>query len=652
MKKVFLLSLGLIMGLGAFAQNRVMKNDSKAFKVDSRKAVAGTEITTSASTYAPKAAKSVVMNRFEDMEDFETMATFYDLQSNSWCSNRMVQFSDGSVAVTATMSHEPNQTASDRGTGYNFFDGSDWNEMPEARVEGEYRTGWPTIAQWGANGEILLSHSPIRCWVRETRGEGEWNLMSTLPAVPEGYPYTGDDASWPRVATSGDNHNIIHVIADIQHQVSSDEVHHYQVYFRSEDAINWTCEYSPLQDANEHIDHYSADAYNITANGHNVAMIYSDDLQSHVVMYKSTDDGQTWNRTIIWENPYYGCDWETDECSIFTDTMFGPTNTAIVIDNNGTVHVAMSVYEYIHDEIGNTYTTFRGRAVDGIYYWNDTQDAPIQSVDGNPHHALRLWWPSGDGYVHMEPDSTKWIGYLPMFEDETGALIDYDNDKFYIENDYFYKFRSGQSGMPALSCDPNGNLACAFSVPTTCRENGETNTYYRGIVVSYYNAEEGYWHQDVDYLMEDIMYMITECIFTIAADNVTNVGEYWIGFQGDDQIGLYWGSNATQTEATENIIHVMKIIADPDVVGVEETEAQDVVYSIYPNPATDHIVVSSAMSADATITFVNLAGQTVKSFNKALVLGENSINIDLESGAYFCTIEANGFSKTTKVIVK
>lgn len=58
------------------------------------------------------------------------------------------------------------------------------------------------------------------------------------------------------------------------------------------------------------------------------------------------------------------------------------------------------------------------------------------------------------------------------------------------------------------------------------------------------------------------------------------------------------------------------------------------------------------MSADATITFSNLAGQTVKSFNKNLSTGNNTINIDLASGVYFCTVSANGFSKTTKVVVK
>ena len=669
MKKVLLLSLSLALGFSAFAQQRVAKNDLKSFQMSAKKvaAVGNEKSTPAAANFAPQTAKSVVVNRYQDAEDGETMWTNYDLQSNSWCSNRMYQLPNGSVGVTATFSHEPNQTASDRGTGYNFYNAEtgEWLDQPEARVEGTYRTGWPTIAQWKENGEILISHAPMRCWTRETAGQGEWEYRGELPISPAGFPYS-DDASWPRVATSGDNHNIIHVIADIQHSISSDEVEHYQVYLRSEDAENWTISYSPLaQDGEEK--NYAADAYNITANGHNVAMVYGDDLQADVVMYKSTDDGQTWTRYVVWDNPYSGFDWATDPQSIMTDTVFGPATLAIAIDNGGTAHVALSTYEYIHDELGNTYTTWSGRAVDGIYHWKDT-DGPIADTEHpeyigtsleehfahpNPHHAMRLWWPIPDepGYVRMHADSTKWIGYVPLYEG-----IEWNNDKFYRENDYFYKFRSGQSGMPALSIDPFGNIACAYSAPCSAREDDNGTYYYRSIYVSYYNVDDGYWHQVVDELSnEDInfMFLYSENLFTLAADNVVNPGEFWFGFQSDDQIGLYWGSNATQGSASENTIHAFKVIPEPDMVNVPENyEAKDVVYGIYPNPATDYVVVQSSQDVEANISIVNLVGQTVKQFNKSLKMGENTIGIDLKSGIYFCTISANGFNKTIKFVVK
>lgn len=659
MKKVLLLSLSLVLGFSAFAQQRVAKDDSQSFKMSSKKVIVGKEaVTESAAQFAPQAAKSVVVNRYDDMLDAATMVTNYDLQSNSWCSNRMYQLPNGSVGVVATMSHQTNQTASDRGTGYNFFsaESQEWMDQPEDRVEPN-RTGWPTIAQWGDNGEILISHAPLGVYTREVAGEGEWVYRGELPYSPEGFEYD-DDFAWPRVATSGDHHNIIHVIGDIQHSVSDSEVHHWQVYLRSEDAENWTITYSPLAQDGEEYDHYTSDSYNISACGHTVAMIYGDDLQSHVVMYKSTDDGLTWTRRVVWENPYYGYDWETDPQSVFTDTIDGPANAVVAVGPDGVAHVALTAYTYIHAEVGNTYTTWSGLTIDGVYYWNDTQDGPIEAYDGNPHHAMTLWQPDPEnpGYVIRAADSTKWIGFMPRYVDDNGNLIEYNKDMFYRENDYFYKMRSGASGMPAFSIDPLGNMACAWSAPCMKTDEDGQTYYNRHIYVSYYNVDEGYWHQVIDELsdpMADFSYSSSENIFTFGVDQTANPGEFWFGYQTDYEVGLYWGSNAFQTSATDNDIHVVKVIADPEFVSVpENNEAKDVIYGIYPNPATDYVIVNSAMNTEATITIFNLVGQAVKQFNKDLKLGENAISLDLTSGIYFCNINANGFNKTIKFIVK
>ena len=652
MKKVFLLSLGLILGLGAFAQrNVVIKNDAKQGVAKAKTTAVGNEMTTDASVYAPQAAKSAVINRYDDMEDGETMWTHYDLQSNQYVANRMYQLPNGNVAITATMSHEANQTASDRGTGYNFFSNGGWDDQPETRVE-PFKTGWPSIAQFGANGEILLAHGNghMQCFVRETAGQGDWTYVGALPDYPEGYAYTTEYPTWPRIVTCGDNHNIAVAVAVLQHSISSDETDLQTVMWRSEnpaDIDSWTISYGPLHDLDTPWDHnqFSADDYCMAANGHKVALMYSGCLTNSVWLFQSEDDGATWTSSRVWENPYEGREFDEEPAWGMDDTLFMPMNGSIVIDNNGITHVALNTFEMAHtlENDPGYYTYWSGRAVDGILYWNSTQEAPMQSPDGNPHHAARLWWPAGEGYVHMEPDSTRWIGFIPMYEG-----IDWDPDKYYMSgSEYISKFY-GASGHPALSCDPDGNLACAFSAPCTNRTSGQ-NYYFRSIYVSYRNAENGYWEQVEDDLMEDVMLMYSEGVFTNAVQNTVNNGEFWFSYQEDDAIGFYWGSNASQAAATENNIHGVKVIR---TVGVEETEAQDVVYSIYPNPATDHVVVSSAMDVNATITFVNLAGQTVKSFNQSLTTGENTVNIDLESGVYFCTINANGFNKTVKVVVK
>ena len=670
MKKVLLLSLSLLLGLGAFAQrqvtSKVMKNDVKEvtvnYKAARQMAAAGKEAAAAMSSYnfAPQASHSVVTNRNMALDECETMFTYYDLQSNHYVANRMFQTPSNGVAVTATWSHQNNLSATDRGTGYNFYSAGDdwddsWLDQPEARVE-SFKTGWPTIAQWGETGEILINHGngALQCFTREVAGEGEWQTHPALPLYPEDYPYAGNsDAypTWARVVTTGDNHNVAIVTAAIQTSTTDGYVTT-DVFFRSEDAENWTVSYGPLGDLGLGYEtgYFSADDQCMAANGHNVAIVYSGSMENSVWMFKSTDDGLTWTATRVWEDPYEGISLD-DENLAYEDTLFRPMSSAVAIDNNGVVHVALNTFEMAHweDTEAGYYSYFYGRGVDGILYWNDTQEAPIQSPDGNPHHAARLWWPDEEnpGYVVRVADSTRWIGYAPMYEG-----YDFDNDKVYRE-EYHYSFY-GLSGHPAIACDPQGNVACAFSTPTTYRESN--NFYLRTILVSYRNVDEGYWHQLEDDLMEDDMHLYDEALFTCAVTSTNNVGEYWFSYQADDTPGIYWRqSSATspnQTNGSVNYIFATRVLADPEFTNVPQTEAKNVINGVYPNPATDYVVVNSAMEADATITFVNLVGQTVGQFNKHLNVGENSISIDLKSGIYFCTVNVNGFNKTIKVVVK
>ena len=659
MKKVFLLSLSLVLGLGAFAQKNIMKNDVRKAEAKATITAVGNETTTEASVYAPQASKSVVINNNRGMQDADILMTYYDLQSNQYVANRMYQLPNGNVAAVATMSHQTSNTSvNDRGTGYNFYSNGSWDAEPEARLE-SFQTGWPSIARYGENGEILLCHggSHMQYFIRETAGEGEWQHVGNLPDYPAGYPYTTNYPTWPRVVTCGPNNTIVVAVAALQQSISSDETDIRTYFARTENAMDpnsWTCSYGPLESLGlgYEVGFFSADDYAMAANGNKVALLYSGCITNSTWLFQSNDCGATWTSTRVWEDPYEGADLD-DPTFFYSDTLYRPMNGAVVIDNNGVTHVALNTFEMIRTEENEPgyYSYYYGRAVDGILYWNDTQVAPIQSPDGNPHHAARLWWPDPEnpGYVHMDADSTRWIGFIPMYYDEGGALIPWENDYFYhAGSEYISKFY-GASGHPALSCDPEGNLACAFSTPCTKRLDQESGFYFRTIIVSYRNAADGYWLQDEEDLMEDFTLEYDEATFTMAVPNTVNEKEFWFGYEKDDKIGFWWGSNASQATASENNIRIVKLFPGDDV---EELEAKDVVYSIYPNPATDYIMVSSAMKANATISFINLAGQTVKSFEKDLVVGENSINIDLESGVYFCTINANGFTKAVKVVVK
>lgn len=659
MKKVLLLSLGLVMGFSAFAQNRVVKADKSAKATAVKKAV-GNDIsnTTSVLDYSSQSRQSVVTNRWANFEESETMWTYYDLQSNFQVSNRMYQHNNGSVAITATMSHESNQTVSDRGTGYNFAPNGEmaFGGMPEVREEAnatgdDLRTGWPTIAPYGATGEILVNHaSGLNYWTREVAGEGQWDGPFSIPN-PQGLDGQQYDfsLSWPRVATSGANNEIVHVFSAAQYNVSANEIVNAMFYSRF-DGETWSTQWAPLFDTEEHMGIYSADDYSVASNGDVVAVVYSTVFHGHVVMYKSTDNGLTWERNIVWENPYYGCDWETDECSLTgEDPCYSPVHNTVAVGPDGVVHVAVSTFPYTHTELGTMFSYYYGRVSEGIAYWNDTKDGPITSADGNPKNALKLWVddPENEGYLLHSMDSINFCGWIPFYEN----IGEFNADMVYKGDDYIYAMYTTGSAFPALSVDSKGNLALAYSTPDTYRTyNGQY--YYRSVAMSYKDADSEGWNVAVETVMDDFIHMMDEAIFVNAAPYATNEKEFWFSYIADATPGLFWGSTPTQTSATSNTVYAFKIT--PGEVGVNENiVAKDVVYNIFPNPATDFVNISSSMEADATITFTNLAGQTVKVVNQRLTTGDTSINInDLTSGVYFCTVNANGYNHTSKVVVK
>jgi len=82
--------------------------------------------------------------------------SMHDLQTNGSSQNRVYLFDDGFIGTTWTYGVDfPNY--SDRGTGYNFFNGPNWLPYPTERIESQ-RSGWPSYAPLGANGEIVVAH--------------------------------------------------------------------------------------------------------------------------------------------------------------------------------------------------------------------------------------------------------------------------------------------------------------------------------------------------------------------------------------------------------------------------------------------------------------------------------------------------------------
>ena len=658
MKKVLLLSLGLVMGFSAFAQKAVVKQELKKHAIE--KVAVGTDVATTESTLlAPQTGKSVVSNRYENFDEMDVMYTTYDLQSNSYVANRMYQNANGNIAAVATFSLAEDAGASDRGTGYNFYDGSEWGDYPEERFDDE-RTGWPSIAQYGANGEIVVNHGAgLNYYIRETAGEGEWT-KGTIPAPTglqsiNGSPTDFEAMTWARVATSGENHDIIHVVAAVQVTGVGTGI----FYARSEDAQSWDVDWAPLAEHNDSWNVYTADDYSIATNGDNVAMFFCGGYQSNAVVYKSADNGLTWERLMVWANPYYGKDWETDETSLF-DVLYVPAHGSVTIDNEGVVHAVVTVGAIAHDELGTSIGIYSGYTLDGVAYWNSEMGEPFQPVvEGDESTILNLWIPAEEeGYVVHSLDSTYFCGWIPPhpelgFQELTHEKIFWGSTQEGIAGDYMSYFGGCVSAYPAIAVDPAGNLAVAYSSIDLNRSLWNDQYYFRSVFVSYLPKGETQWIIAADPVFEAIQHLYEEGTCVSAVPVSAKENEFVFSYLADNTPGFAFGTAPSQPEISESAMYVFTISSEYIEVGVEEQAAKDVVYNVYPNPATDYIFVSSKMDADATVTFTNIAGQTVKVVNQALLAGNNSINIsELESGVYFCTVTANGFSHTSKVVVK
>ena len=682
MKKVLLTTLAIAIAMAGFAQKgqeRVKAEQPRSAKANvtamGKFDVAPTTLDFTPSTSVPRNVKG------DDYVGWQTMLTRYDLQTNKMVGNRMYRFEDGTLGLTATWSQQ--STNADRGTGYDYYDGTtflfeeDNDELPPvtARIE-SMRTGWPSYCQYGTKGEFLVSHtgSSLIYYTRENKGEGEWIGPNEIPN-PDWLGTPAYEMTWPRVATSGPNHNIIHIVsAD-----NDDDSNTYLYYNRSTDGENWTTTLIPtLEDWEQNL--YSADTYCVAANGNNVAILLVS-VYGHGYVIKSTDNGETWTKIKFWDNPYAQYDWATDENSLFGGDyddidQYGPEIGNITIDNNGIVHGVFAAHKYAHDELGTGYTYYYGRTCDGVFYWNETMgtlqgpewvcpdDGTV--IPSDPHNVFRMWWPtdaSGE-YITRNWESANLIGFITPDE----HFADINTDQMCVSN-YFQNC----STSPAICVDDNGTVGIAYSVMDASRELSTNGYYYRSIVVAF--IEPGYVMGDAtgDYTdipgncyyeyvklqdADDFLHSYDEAIYPFCSPNTTD-REFWFAYQADDYPGLYSSSSGTQTQPTDNYIWAQKVVPDyPDVNVSEHTAVNPMTATrVYPNPATNvlNIEVNASQASEMSISVFNIMGQNVMNQTVSINTGMNTrpVNIsELNSGIYFVTVKANGFENTMKFIVK
>ncbi len=557
--------------------------------------------------------------------------TFYDLQTNQALGNRLYLFGDGTLSAVWTMGFEADAFA-DRGTGYNYFDGNSWGDDPTARIE-NVKTGWPSIAQYGEDGEIIVAHTGVAQGLyfnkRDTKGTGAW----------ESFFLAGPDATnvlvWPRMVTSGANHDVIQLICPGGNAVAYNGQTPALLYSRSADGgATW----DPLHEVlpGTGADFYlgmNADEYTwAEPKGDVIAFQSCDALHDWFVM-KSLDGGTTWTKIMVWECPYPFFDVNS---SLTTDTLWAPDGAGdIAIDNYGKVHVISGLTRVARDEGTAAGSINYWPYTDGVAYWNE--DMP-PFTNAEPHDALDAWDVLIEDYNNI------------------GWMQDVNNNGTIDIVAEIMAYRSlGLLTMATIAIGPTNGVYVAWAGTTEGYVYGNDEFNFKHIWTR--RSPDGgiNWSPFVD-LNTELIQSFDECIYPVLADNVNE--SIHLTYNIDANPGLALDTDHPYQENrynyfTENIEVLYTGIKNnksvPSIVEVRQN---------FPNPATDitFFEIKLIENAELSLEVTNMLGQVVYQLNKGKVnAGAHVLKADVsgfDSGVYFYTVKAGESTVTKKMIVE
>ncbi|HPE33678.1 MAG TPA: T9SS type A sorting domain-containing protein [Bacteroidales bacterium] len=636
MKKTLLLSISICISLLSFTQERMVPASKELVnKSFERKHLQLRE----PATLIENANFSNINNLKDSRlagEETEIIETIYDLQTNATVGNRFHIWEDGTMAAVATRGMTTSGW-NDRGTGYNYFDGSTWGPKPTARIE-NVATGWPSLTPWGENGEMVVAHTSFSPYIltiykRENKGTGQWELVEySGPGNPV-------EPTWPRIATTGDNNEIIHLFYSSYNAYEGQD--NALLYSRSEDGgVSWFPEDEILPGLGA--DHYNdihADSYVLASKNNTVALLYTDAFADMFIL-KSTDHGVTWDKIMIWEHPYPFFDFNS---TLMEDTLYSVDYSGnLAIDDNGMVHVVWGIGRVARLAAAppspGSYSYWP--YTDGIGYWNESM-GQIPEAE-NVHHT-------------MMPEYLESLGMLIGWTQDvnnSGFIFDYEG----TAETPFAVYRSlGISTMPTIAI--NGNMiALAYASVTETFVTTDATMNYKHIWTRFsYDLGET-WGNFTDLQTGDIFHQYDECIYPILAHNTTSDGVFHLIYNADNYPGLFLDDD--HEAGINRIIHNKMDFT----IGINEpinTENQPLTVSqSYPNPSagiTD-MMIEIAKTSNITLELFNLTGQKVFALPaRTLSPGAHNIRLDvssLTSGVYFYTVSNGTETITHKLILR
>ncbi len=655
MKKLLLCGVALTVALSVSAQNRIPGKKTPARKLGRNIIVTKNLNEMNIDNATPLRSTSIPSNNLNHtyktsaaVSEYVIGTTEYDLQSNRACGRRIVNNLDGTISADWTFSTDRGSYAT-RGTGYNYFDGVAWGPLPTVRIE-PIRTGFANMAVSNGNEYTLAHDGTYGVLMKRAKGTGTWARVGGVVGDSVKVVLNNTNASdvWFRLATGGPDGNTVHAIVNSQGSGTTPILGQRGplTYSRSLDGgLTWDIKHIVLPGGDSSFyKGVSAETYSIDAEGSTVAIV-AGSIFMDIVMWKSTDNGSTWTKTIIVNSPL------TNGANNYNLAPFGPlisdadgdgiadqvfTNAGdpnVSLDANGIAHVSWTGM-FATDSRDTTVETFNySPTTDSILYWNE-------NLTGGPVGFYGSVDQNGDGLI-----STAVVGPTSSetpFGTYGLAGVSCHTQVGFGTNGAVYLVYSSVSELTD-TLNYSASLRHVFVVGST--DNGVTWTYPYDVVPS--AAQNG----DGEY---------QEAVWPSIAK--TNSGCIHIVYQRDP-VPEYFVNNTSsygpQNTSTNDIVYVC--VPENDVVAVNEITTNSESFTIsqnFPNPfnGTTRFEINLKNNANAKVEVYNVLGKLVKSMNLSnLTAGNNTVTLDLaglNAGLYTYSVTVGTEKLTRTLMVK
>jgi hypothetical protein len=438
--------------------------------------------------------------------------TFFDVQTTRSMQSRIHYFNDGTVGVAYNiMNNFP--PYNDFGIGYNYYDGTSWDPYPTQSITSGIALN-PSYSKFGPNGEIVVSEGENGLFInyRINKGSGDWQEI--ILSGPAGY---GKLYS-PQIVTTGTSNQTIHVLALRKDTIidfeDADQNNNCKVlYSRSNDmGITWGIL--------NHEFEFNADYFGFSELSivwaepkNNTLAFLAGDYYTDLILMKSSDAGDTWQKTFVWEHPV---PFFEHNVTLIDNFWVNTGSQSLALDNDSKAHLAFSISSIFSDTID--WTGNYDWWADGIVYWNE--DRPVFS--NNPNALNPEYHPESELVIDYSL-----VGWSPDI-DGNGIL----NFNWLTPYNSIYP-TLGISTTPTITIDDNGYIIVVYSSVTETYDNGTAN--YRHLWSRLGMPGGSEWGSLFD-LTGDLIHIFDECVYPELASTVD--GFVHLVYQYDIDPGL------------------------------------------------------------------------------------------------------------------